>query len=93
MKGKIESTKGFIPAMKSLHHFDSIIEAFSFSHILNISPKEAEVMKGKDGKGHEKPSAGSLDWALQSLAAKIFRDDKIQLAWWLLVLPLVLDQH
>jgi phosphoenolpyruvate carboxylase len=92
-ENRVNKNPDLIAAMKSLHRFDSIIEAFSFSQIFNISPKEAEVTKRKDGKGHEKPSAGSLDWALQSLAAENFRDDKIQLAWWLLALPLVLDQH
>lgn len=51
-ENRVNKNPGLIPAMKSLHHFDSIIEAFSFSQILNIPPKETEGtgMEGKDGK-------------------------------------------
>lgn len=66
-ENRVNKNPGLVSAMESSHHFHSINEAFSFSQILNIPPKEAEGTEGKDGKGHKKPSVGpcwSIDWAL-----------------------------
>lgn len=60
MKGKnrVNINPGLIPAVKSLHRFDSIIEGFSFSQNPRYFSQRGRGGGGERQKGHEKPTVG-----------------------------------